>query len=101
MARHGKAATNKTYLDWIRAQHCIICAAARTRQVERTEAAHTGERGLSQKASDLEAIPLCGWHHRLGKDAHHVLGKNFWAHHGIVREDLVRDLQQQFYREAA
>lgn len=54
-----------------------------------TEFAHLGERGLGQLCPDREGGPLCGEHHRTGPEAAHgPLGKNFFAHHGIDREEL-------------
>jgi hypothetical protein len=43
------------------------------------EAAHTGPHGLSQKSSDLCAIPLCVKHHRTGDDSYHKLGPRKFA----------------------
>ena len=43
------------------------------------EAAHTGPHGLSQKSSDLCAIPLCVRHHRTGNDSYHKLGPRKFA----------------------
>jgi len=43
------------------------------------EAAHTGPHGLSQKSSDLSAIPLCARHHRTGDDSYHKLGPRKFA----------------------
>ena len=37
----------------------------------------------------MEAIPLCSSHHRTGKDAHHVLGRNFAEHHGVDMAQLI------------
>jgi hypothetical protein len=92
----------KLYLEWLHSLPCVVCERLGLTQKSRTEAAHTGVRGLRQKASDLEAIPLCGVeHHRLGRHSHHVLGKRFFEYHGIDRDALVRSLQQQFYSEAA
>jgi len=70
-------------------------------QRERTEAAHVGKRGIGQKCSDWEAIPLCRWHHRIGPESHHTLGKNFWKHHAINRDELIRELQEMHERRAA
>jgi hypothetical protein len=39
----------------------------------------TGPHGLSQKSSDLSAIPLCGKHHRTGDDSYHKLGPGKFA----------------------
>jgi len=44
------------------------------RTTRSVEAAHTGPHGLSQKSSDLSAIPLCARHHRTAKDSYHKLG---------------------------
>jgi hypothetical protein len=44
------------YLQWIRTLPCSVCRTTRA-----VEAAHTGPHGLSQKSSDLCAIPCaCG-----------------------------------------
>lgn len=66
-----------------------------------TEAAHVGDRGLSQKAPDSTAIPLCKQHHTEGKDAAHKLQKKFWAHHGLDRDALVKELQARYQERAA
>ena len=41
--------------------------------------ADTGPHGLSQKSSDLCAIPLCVGHHRTGDDSYHRLGPRRFA----------------------
>jgi len=64
--------------------------------IRRVEAAHVGEHGLGQKCSDRETVPLCATHHRTGKDSHHVLGKKFWAHHGLNRDAIVKDLNRLY-----
>lgn len=61
-----------------------------------TEAAHVGIRGIGQKCSDRETIPLCARHHRTGKDSAHVLGKGFWQHHSLGREQLIANLNQKY-----
>jgi len=66
-----------------------------------TEAAHVGQRGIGQKCSDRETVPLCAWHHRLGPESHHKLGKKFWEHHGIDRATLIRELNALYERRAA
>lgn len=84
--RAGGAAKNPAYLDFIRQWPCALAA---TDDCEGTvEAAHVGERGLGQKSKDEEAIPLCSGHHRTRPDSQHVLGRGFWEHHGINREDM-------------
>jgi hypothetical protein len=62
------------YLEWIRTLPCSVCHTARA-----VEAAHTGPHGLSQKSSDLSAIPLCARHHRTGYDSYHKLGPRKFA----------------------
>ena len=70
------------YRAWIRTQQCLACYANQLTQTCPTECAHVGQRGLGQKCSDRETIPLCSVvHHRLGKTSHHVLGKNFFKYH--------------------
>ena len=99
------------YLQWIRKQPCVVCAKLFLMGVRLTfdgrtawggvEAAHVGERGLGQKCSDLEAIPLCDWHHRIGPEAVHVLQVRFWEHHGLNRAEVIEHHQRDFYAEAA
>jgi hypothetical protein len=62
------------YLRWIRTLPCSVCRTTRA-----VEAAHTGPHGLSQKSSDLCAIPLCVKHHRTGDDSYHKLGPRKFA----------------------
>ena len=62
------------YLQWIRTLPCSVCQTTRA-----VEAAHTGPHGLSQKSSDLWAIPLCARHHRIGDDSYHKLGPRKFA----------------------
>lgn len=92
--RAGGHEQNPKYLDFIRRCECVLastgdCAGA-------VEAAHVGDRGLGQKCRDQETIPLCGYHHRTGPDSQHVMGKNFWDHHGINRTELVTMYQSIF-----
>jgi len=73
-----KPVRNPGYLRWIRTLPCSVCRTTRS-----VEAAHTGPHGLSQKSSDLSAIPLCARHHRTGDDSYHRLGPRRFAevHH--------------------
>lgn len=97
MTGYGKRERNLDYLRWLKTLPCAVegCDSGLP-----TEAAHTtapGRRGMSQKGSDEDAIPLCGavpWignedHHRNGKDSIHKLGPAFWEHHGIDRNELL------------
>ena len=69
-----KPVRNPGYLQWIRTLPCSVCRTTRA-----VEAAHTGPHGLSQKSSDLSAIPLCVRHHRTGDDSYHKLGPRKFA----------------------
>jgi hypothetical protein len=60
LVRSMKPVRNRAYLAFIRKQPC--CVTGRTWGVE---ACHTGPHGLSQKASDLDAIPLTREFHQL------------------------------------
>jgi hypothetical protein len=61
------------YRAFIRRQACICCGSQKW-----IECAHVGPRGLGQKCSDYETLPLCPAHHLQGPQSHHVLGKRFW-----------------------
>jgi len=54
-----KPERNPAFLKFIRGFPCIGCGTTR-----RIEAMHTGPHGLSQKASDLTALPGCHVCHR-------------------------------------
>ncbi len=80
----AKQKPDPRYLQFIRLLPCLICRMRRLRQRSPTEAHHYGPRGLGTKVPDKQAIPLCGIeHHRLGREAVHVLGRRFADHHKI------------------
>ena len=88
------------YWDWIREQPCVvpICDALPWRKHNPIEVAHVGVRGLAQKGDPTEVIPLCRFHHGRGYPySHHVLGKNFWAFHGLDRYALIRSFQERYF----
>ena len=62
--------------------------------------ADTGPHGLSQKSSDLCAIPLCVGHHRTGDDSYHRLGPRRFAevHQLNVRVIVARLSAKAFIR---
>jgi len=64
------------YLAWVRQKPCAVAGCRFG-----AEAAHTGSHGISQKASDYSAIPLCSNHHRTGTDALHRMGPRAFAHY--------------------
>lgn len=55
------------YLRWIRTQPCSVPGC----RAHFVEAAHTGTRGLSTKANDRDAIPLCQFHHTGSNGCYH------------------------------
>jgi hypothetical protein len=89
LTAHPKLTRHSDYLRFIRRQPCVVCGALYT-----IEAAHSGVRGLGQKADDLFTLPLCRHHHRTGPHSHHKLGKRFWGHHALDRVTLIRELQR-------
>jgi hypothetical protein len=113
------------YLAWIREQPCCLCTyldlkaqqfidavreiagtgaditthVSAHRQATPTEAAHVGQRGLGQKCSDRETIPLCGVeHHRVGPRSAHKLGKLFAEAHGINIAAAVAQYNEMYER---
>ena len=76
-------------MRWIKTLPCAVCGR------NNSEAAHTGPRGLGQKAPDDQCIPLCPDHHRHRRDALDVAGpRRFEDIHGIDIKALVRRLQE-------
>lgn len=99
--RGAKPLRDPAFLAWLRHQWCIVCefrtgSEAGTNHIE---AAHVGIRGLRQKSSDREAVPLCVRHHRTGKDSHHVLGKRFWTHHHLDKGLILAALHARYEYE--
>lgn len=83
-----KRPRNFPYMLWIKTLPCAICGR------NGAEAAHTGARGLGQKAPDEQCIPLCPDHHRHRRDALDVAGpRRFQEMHGIDIKALVMRLQ--------
>jgi hypothetical protein len=80
------------YLAWIRTQPCAVqnCRACFV------EAAHTGDRGLTQKASDREAIPLCHFHHRSAPTAYHKGRRAFERAYNLDIPALIQELNQWY-----
>ena len=93
-ATKKKTGRDPAYLDFIRSLPCVCCFNHRG-----IESAHVGERGLSQRCPDREAIPLCKWHHTEGPESHHRLGKRFWAKWNLNRDELIAQLQSRYNKE--
>ena len=92
--RGAKPVRDRAYLAFLRKLCCVACGSYRL-----VEAAHFGAHGLSQKASDLDALPLCLSCHRTGPKAYHKLGaRRFVAIHKLDVKAHQNRLQE-FYRE--
>lgn len=98
-SKASKGLKDPAYLAFIASLPCVVCLAWESEQRTRTTVAHVGDRGLSQKCSDRETLPLCVDHHQEGKNAHHKMGKRFWSHHELDRDVLIR-LFNERYNEA-
>lgn len=103
--KQTRPAKDEDYLAWLRTQSCAIeeCLSVNGFKPEdMIEAAHVGAiRGLRQKCSDREAIPLCAYHHRIGAVSHHVLGKTFWIYWGMNREEEIEKYNALYEQERA
>lgn len=94
---------NPAYRAWVRSLPCTVCHqwGITRRQFGPVECAHVGKRGLSRKCSDLETIPLCVWHHRLGPQSHHALSKGFWSFWKLNRNEIIARLNREYKGEKA
>ncbi len=95
--RRGQVIDHK-YRAFIRSLGCIVCrdTVPHNAQSSRTEVAHIGERGLGQKCSDYETVPLCAGHHRIRHDSHHQAGKAFWVLHKLDRDQTIAALRKLY-----
>lgn len=98
-ATRKRVGKDKAYLEFIAGLPCACCELSSGLQTTRTECAHIGDRGLSQRAPDITAVPLCVPHHREGRMSAHVLGKRFWEHWGIDRDGIIAELQRRYAEE--
>lgn len=111
--RRGRV-VDPLYRDFVRCFGCIVCTRGLLIgqcdawdgldltgpfQRHRTECCHVGRRGLSQRCSDRESLPLCGLHHTWGILSHHRLGKRFWSVWKLNRAELIRELNR-LYKES-
>lgn len=93
------AKIDEPYKAFIRSLPCIVCFGWSLRikgYHAFVECAHVGQRGLSQKSPDRETIPLCVWHHRLGPQSIHALGKRFWSYWRLSRPELIAEYNRKF-----
>lgn len=89
MAPRQLPARSRGYLDFIRNEPCMVPGCQRGD----IEAAHTGTNGLAKgrKASDLDCVPVCSYHHRTGPrpESLHSTSEVAWeAWHGL---DLIEE----------
>jgi len=92
--QRSKPERNPAYLAFIRKLPCSVCC-----KTWGIEAAHFGSHGISQRASDLNTLPLCRACHRTGPHAYHKLGpREFAAFHKIEPAALIAQLNQ-FWKE--
>jgi hypothetical protein len=95
-ATKKRTGRDKAYLEWL---HTLPCIAGPSSCRGLIEAAHVGVRGLSQKAPDREALPVCSRHHRESICSLHFMGKKFWAFHGLDKNKLIAEYQARFDAE--
>jgi hypothetical protein len=98
-ATKNRIGRDAAYVAFIRSQPCCVCLRWKMKQTTRTEVAHIGLRGLSQKSPDRETIALCSLHHRTGSTSHHRLGVRFFRFHGLNREIMVAHYQDSFKQD--
>jgi hypothetical protein len=98
---------DREYVEWIKTLPCVACflklwgweqlLSMAEPGIIMSEAHHAGDHPYARRAADRTCIPLCGFeHHREGPDSAHKLGKRFWAHHGIDRDALIRELNERY-----
>ena len=87
-----KPCRSRSWLAFVRSLPCCVCGVTRG-----VEAAHTGTRGLGQRADDRTAIPLCVAHHDRRKPySIHKLGPmKFQARYGIDIKAIVARLNEK------
>lgn len=103
-----RPARDPEYLKWLRSKRCIRpgcrCRApywskdALSIALRIVEAAHTGSHGISQKASDYDAIPLCRFAHQEAKDAQGK-SRTWFEDHGLDREAVIASLRAKYESE--
>jgi hypothetical protein len=94
----SKGLKDPAYLAFVHEFTCVACAGVVVKRVSGrpVQAHHAGARGLGQKCSDRETIPLCSLHHLVGKDAIHVLGRRFWDYHGLDKDRIIETLNKLY-----
>lgn len=98
-ATKQKLGKDPAYLEWLHNFPCVVCVSLNVPQSSQTEAAHVGPRGMSQKCPDRQALPLCADHHRLSQFSQHSMGKLFWPHFDLDRDELLAKFQARYMAE--
>lgn len=121
-ATRKETGKDAAYLAWLHTLPCVCCELLRMRLLEAglseadcvvqtapTEAAHVGDRGMSQRCPDRQAIPLCGHtthmdgpasgHHREGPASAHKLQTKFWSYWDLDRDVLIETLNATYDEE--
>lgn len=87
IARKTSGDQDPAYLTLIRQCPCLKCGldpAAEAAHVRFSSAAFGKSSGLNKKPPDRFAVALCGWDHRLARDAQHQRNEEaFWYELGI------------------
>jgi hypothetical protein len=77
---------NNSYLGFVRSHPCCLCG-----DDIHVEAHHPRFGvGMGEKASDRDAVPLCGRHHR---ELHTMDEREFWASYGVSPQALALKYQ--------
>jgi hypothetical protein len=88
--KYANRPRDRAYMSWIATLPCAVCG------VQPVDVAHVGDRAFGQKCPDRQTIPLCRAHHLEGPAAAHVLGKKFWQHHGLNRDEHLASLERAY-----
>jgi len=91
-----KPARDPAYLTWVRGLPCLICRRCPV------EPHHALTSAMSQKVSDYSVVPLCLFHHRLGPDAvHHIGRRPFAKRFGLDIPAIIQGLNDQWQSQTA
>ena len=99
-SRSTSAFRDAKYLKWIRSLPCSVDGCESQRRIQ---AAHTGPHGMSIKAPDASAIPLCPEHHLWEyAGSYHRLGRSeFERRHGLNVQAIASSLNALYLRRCA
>jgi hypothetical protein len=91
---HRRVRPDPEYKAWIASLPCAVpdCSTG-----DGVEVAHIGDRGLSNRCPDRQTGPFCTTHHRDDRlGMHGRLGKNYWKHYGLNRDELIAELNRKY-----